>query len=236
MSDDNIPAGLLKTPAGIYVLKEDSHLSRWVEADGRLDHARGEIEHFKPYIPKGGIVIDAGASLGDHTITYAELVGEKGVVFAFEPNPLPFLALRKNMEKFCQVSALNFALSDREGVARMQLNLCAGMAHITDREDGTEACKCVTLDEQLGHLPRLDFIHLDVEGYEAKAIIGGRLLITNFRPVIVIEVNKMCLDRIGATEDELRFLCADMNYTWNELAPHHGSHMTQRDVIWHPKK
>ena len=64
---------IIKTKEGIHVLKNDSHLSRWIEEHGRLDIAAHEISFFAKYIPQGGVMVDAGACLGDHTETYAQL-------------------------------------------------------------------------------------------------------------------------------------------------------------------
>ncbi len=228
--------GLIKTAAGITVLKHDSHLSRWIEIDGRLDHARFEIDKFKQFIPKGGVVIDAGASLGDHAITYAELVGEKGSVMAFEPNELPFLALVQNMAALPQVHPVMLALSNVEQTCSIQTNLNAGMAHLIPASEYKQQIRCVTIDDYLANLERLDFIHLDVEGNETKAIEGGRKLIAKFKPAIVLEVNHECLARVGLTETDVLVLLDDMNYDWKELEPHHGTHLTQRDILAFPRK
>lgn len=63
-----------QTKEGWWVLADDTHLSKWVEEHGRLDHDEA-IASIVEHIPQGGVVVDAGASLGDHTIAYARKVG-----------------------------------------------------------------------------------------------------------------------------------------------------------------
>ena len=64
-------SGILRTPMGLYVLEDDIGLSRHMEISGRLDHGHDEISLVCQYIPAGGVVIDAGAYLGDHTEVYS---------------------------------------------------------------------------------------------------------------------------------------------------------------------
>src|SRR5678816_3202059 len=71
-------------------------------------------------MPSGGVVIDAGACLGDHTITYAKLVGSTGQVHAFEPHPLTYEAMTLNLSSYPQVSCYPLALSDFRDVYRLQ--------------------------------------------------------------------------------------------------------------------
>ena len=235
MKDEKIPPGLIRTPGGVYVLESDSHLSRWIEEHGYLGIASGEIELWRRHIPFGGVVVDAGASLGDHADVYATLVGPKGRVIAFEPNPLPFQALALNMANKANVFTIHAALSDHAGMVDMSLNLNAGMAHISAASPTTVAVPCVTLDEQLAQCSRLDFIHLDVEGWESKALKGGEQLIRKYKPAIVFEVNQMCLDRVGETEAMMRDLIDNLGYSWNEIIDPSKGPYTQRDVLALPR-
>jgi FkbM family methyltransferase len=43
------------------------------------------------YIKEGDIVVDIGANQGQYTIFLSKLVGQKGKVYAFEPDPRNFL-------------------------------------------------------------------------------------------------------------------------------------------------
>jgi len=91
-----------------------SHLkSNFVEVNGHkifldsLDSLRlsinGIYEEFetqmlKKIINKEETVVDIGANIGYYTLIFAKLVGDKGKVFAFEPEPNNFELLKKKCE------------------------------------------------------------------------------------------------------------------------------------------
>lgn len=237
-----IPDGIITTKEGWRVLKDDTHLSRWIENAQRLDVAQHEIEQFfAKYIPRGGTVIDAGASLGDHTTTYADLVGPTGKVWAFEPHPASYFCLCCNMGAAHNTTCINRGLSDipREGLSLI-LDPNAGASHFILKpslEDGPSVrVDCVPLDWYIYEFKRVDFIHLDVEGFEAQALIGAARTISAFRPVIVLELNKRCMIRTGVSEQIIREILTNvLGYAIEEVEPHHGPHMEQRDIICLPR-
>ena len=69
----------------IAILETDNCICRFVEQSGRLDHDQNMLPIVLSYIPIGGVVIDVGAFIGDHTIAYLNKVRENGMVYAFEP-------------------------------------------------------------------------------------------------------------------------------------------------------
>jgi hypothetical protein len=57
-----------------------------------------ETALFKRLVKKGMVVVDIGANIGYYTLLAAHLVGDKGKVFAFEPDPNNYDLLCKNIE------------------------------------------------------------------------------------------------------------------------------------------
>lgn len=230
----------MQTPEGVWVLKDDTHLSRWIEEHKRLDIAQGEIAMFAKYIPVGGVVVDAGASLGDHTMTYAKLVGEKGKVFAFEPRPDTCLALGRNMEQFPWVEVRRKALGNFNGPTWMKFDQNCGASFIglfNSSAAGTYDAEITVrkLDRYIELMSRCDLIHFDLEGYEPLALDGATEVLKKFKPAMIIEVNIPCLSRLGFVEQDVRDTLARHGYTWSELEPHHGPHLNQRDILCLPK-
>ncbi len=235
-----IPDGVIRTREGIYVLKNDTHLSRWIEEAGRLDLARDEIDRcFAKYIPDGGVVVDAGASLGDHTLTYSKLVGESGRVVAFEPNPLSFFCVRENMGNRINTFCVHAALSNTSHPIRMVQNANVGASHVeiaTIPKDDEPLVMAAALDVFSAKFHRLDFIHLDVEGYELNALVGAQNTLLSFRPVVAMEINKGCLARLKISEDMIREYMSNLQYSFEETEPGYGPHMEQRDIIAIPNE
>lgn len=188
----------------IAVLKDDTHLSRWIERH----HCLGaDITRLIPQvldlIPAHSVVVDVGASLGDHTAAYAT---KAGTVHAFEPQPEPFECLRQNCEGLKNVVLHNCGLSDRAAALTLKREENAGASHIDPEGDVPVAV--VTLDS-LGLSPAL--IKWDIEGHEVRALRGARGTIMRCHPIMVIEVNAWGLHLAGGftirdLEMELRWL------------------------------
>src|SRR5437867_3185244 len=56
-----------------------------------------ETQLVQQMVRPGDVVLDVGANIGYYTLIFAELVGEQGHVYAFEPDPRNFAFLAKNV-------------------------------------------------------------------------------------------------------------------------------------------
>lgn len=194
-------------PNGIAVIEGDTHLSKWVEDSGTLRIAEKELTPFRKYIPKCGVVIDCGAAIGDHTVTYADWVDLCGRVYAFEPNPEAYECLVNNTLSMPQVSTFCCGLSDVRGLTGIHISPNAGASFLQDGfwpKTSLLALDAFTLTP--------DFIKIDVEGYEPKVLRGAADTIARSRPVMLIEVNAGALKRAGSSRDELLKMLSDLEY------------------------
>ena len=242
-----LPEGLVRTADGFVVLRDDTHLSRWVEDRGRLDIGRAEIDRFRQYIPEGGTVIDAGACIGDHTIVYAEYVGTTGHVYAFEPYLLAAQACFLNTAHLPQVTVLNAALGSRAREGCLYLNPNKGASFLSDtgsawaaQETPTQPLPTLTVpvttldDALLPVVSRCDYLHLDAEGWEPFILAGGADLIRRFRPVLVFEMSQPHLERAGMTVTGVWVLLAALGYVV-ELPPN-GVFREEQNVLALPRE
>lgn len=176
------------TDFGVAVVDGDSHLSAWVVEQRRLNVQEEYCRTFEKYIPVGGVVVDVGACIGDHTLSYANMVGPRGAVYAFEPNRTAYECLRFNMRHVAGVTSLRCALGSSRG---------RGFIRASGEQPGNlGAAQFVagagdTIMEPLDlfALQRLDFLKIDAEGYEPDILIGAMATIARCRPVMVIEIN-----------------------------------------------
>lgn len=228
---------IIRTKMGIFVLRDDTLLSRWIENANALDLPNNiaEIASFAHVIPENGVAIDAGACLGDHALTYSQIVGASGEVFAFEPHPVVFSALVHNMARLNNVTCFPYGLSNKSGRTMINTTPNIGAAYLVP-ESGDKASwpkeviELVTLDEfLLPRLTRCDFIHLDAEGMEPAILNGATKLIETFRPALVVELRNEWLKRYGSSETALLKLISDLGY---DVFPIPGqTYVEQRDVI-----
>jgi len=133
---------------------------------------------FRPRL--GDVVVDVGASIGRFSLAAARAGAS---VVAVEPNPETFKVLATNvgLNGFRNVRLVNAALGEREGEAELHLPLVrqgsASLRGDWERRFATRTV-CVrvkTLDglvEELG-LERIDWLLVDVEGYELEVLRGG---------------------------------------------------------------
>src|SRR5690606_5205548 len=105
---------------------------------GRLDHDQNMLPLLRPYIPEGGAVIDIGAYIGDHTVFYAECVGDFGWVYAFEPNSDAFDCLEYNTADLGNVFAVKVGVSDRASSIGLAISVNGGATYATP--DGNLPC------------------------------------------------------------------------------------------------
>ena len=57
---------------------------------------RFELDFLASLLDNGDIVLDCGAYIGTHTLTFSEAVGAEGKVFAFEGSPDVYNVLKTN--------------------------------------------------------------------------------------------------------------------------------------------
>jgi len=117
----------------------------------------------------GDVVVDVGANIGVLTFLAAMIVGPSGRVVAVEPNPDNLQLLYRGivLNEFTNVEVLPHAASNRRTV----FSLTGGTSntHLIGArapQEGGHFVQSIVLDEALGHLPRLDFVKMDIEGRE----------------------------------------------------------------------
>lgn len=184
----------------IAILEEDHYICRWIQESGKLDHDQNMLPIVLRYIKKGDVVIDAGSFIGDHTIAYANKVGSTGKVFAFEPNHEAFKCLVHNMANYSYVECRSEGLSNKNSslfIHEYPDNI--GMTYLSEK--GEKQIETITIDSL--ELKRCDFIKIDCEGHEIEVITGAHETIKKFKPKMLIEVNKMALERAGFKKEEL---------------------------------
>jgi FkbM family methyltransferase len=166
---------------GVYVIK---HL-QWEQAIQKV-YYQAEI-HVRP----GDVVIDCGAHIGGFTRTALALGAS--LVVAIEPEPKNLLAFRRNMEtelKSGKVRLVPKGIFDKPGKLKLHLSESGDAHSVVEprRGSGDIEIEVVTLDSLMGSLDlhRVDFIKMDIEGAEQKALQGARLMLTRYKPRLAL--------------------------------------------------
>ena len=159
------------------------------------------------YIVKDMVCIDVGANIGYYSTLYSKNVEYNGKVISIEPSPINFEFLKKNLEKqkMDNFICYNIAAGEKEGQVKFCLDSRANKCFIiTGKEQLPPNYEIInvpirTIDKIVTDekLEKIDFIKIDVEGYEWQAIQGAIESIKNFKPTIQIEIH---FPKIGLTK------------------------------------
>jgi len=178
---------------GIFTfLINDSFVSKSLDLYG--EWCEPELALLSNFIFPNSVVIDAGAFIGTHTIAFAKMAGSHGFVFAFEPQRIIYNTLCGNvsLNNLLNVKCLNAGLSDVSGKAFVPLLDPSVKQNFggfgMDKFTKGEPIPVMTIDEL--NLRACTLIKADVEGMEAKILIGGVKTIKRFRPTIYVENNR----------------------------------------------
>jgi FkbM family methyltransferase len=149
---------------------------------------RKKIYLIKQYVTEGMTVIDIGANIGFYTILLSQLVGEKGKVYAFEPDPTNFFFLQANTKKYRNVVLQQKAVGDKTGEIMLYLSKDNVDHHTYATEEVREAIKisCVTLDAFFSRTEKIQFIKSDIQGYDYFAMLGAEQMIKRQKHLLII--------------------------------------------------
>ncbi len=186
----------VSTPNGIFAIDETDIYIRNHMMSGQVFESHIINGTLKPYIEKSKYVVDVGANIGCHTISYANF-NKDCKIWAFEPQEKLFQILNQNIQfnnlsdrvhsYKCAVghTSCDGTMSSLEKVydARQMGHNKGGLGI----GKGGEPMKMITLDSL--NLPGLDFIKIDVEGAEGLVIQGAQETIKKYKPVVFFEHN-----------------------------------------------
>ena len=148
-------------------------------------------------------------------------------IHSFEPNPLLFPYLNKNLKKIIKnIKLYNFALSDTNGEAQLKLPLRSksifkdnieelfqlGAATMHPNNNISKYKKIPIQTRKLDDISisnKVGFIKIDVEGHEKNVIKGGKTLINKNRPVMLIEIEERHTNK--PVKETINFI-SEMNY------------------------
>lgn len=137
------------------------------------------------------IVFDVGGNNGEYTelwLKHAEQQGKTGQYYIFEPSSAALLRLEERFRNITAVKINKLAVSDKEGRATLYANFAgSGLGSLSNRDlshvgvemGNKEEITTTTLDSfcQQHKINRIDFLKLDIEGYEFNALQGARTLL-----------------------------------------------------------
>jgi FkbM family methyltransferase len=143
----------------------------------KLKNDFDEIRILKDLLKPGDFVLDVGANIGFYGGILSNLVGNSGMVYCFEPNLSNFNKLKKNVSSLKNVKTFNCAVSDKSGSLKLYTSKLLNVDHRTypvNNYDKIEEIEAISIDDLVrnGTISKVDFIKIDIQGYELQAFRG----------------------------------------------------------------
>jgi len=151
--------------------------------------------------------VDVGVYRGVYSYRLSQITKH---VHAFEPNPLIYPYLEKNLTKIIKnISLYNIAVSENKGVANLRIpnrfntlnknnyeemyKLGASTIHKKNELNNDTYISKEVEKNKLDNLlenKKIGFIKIDVEGHEKNVIIGASKIIKKNKPVLLVEIEE----------------------------------------------
>jgi len=174
-----------------------------------------ELALLQQLVPVDGVIIEAGANYGAHTLAFARFVGNTGRVYAFEPQRIVFQALCGSvaLNGLSNVIVRNSAVGGEAGAIDVPvldytaIENFGGVSLTLSGHEGRSRFEQVPVETIDGlSLSACNLIKADVEGMELDVIKGGLATIRRCRPILYLE------NHAGGRHQALIELCRSLDY------------------------
>lgn len=179
----------------------DSALSYWFAS---LQSLGGDLFDFaEHFLSPGDVAWDVGANVGLFTFAAAQVTGPEGMVVAVEPDNFCVSLLRKTTSipfpERAKIEVIPVAMND--AVDLLDFHIAGrgrSSSHLANSEGNSQAggvrrrvqVPAVTMDWLLERRPAPSVVKIDVEGAETNVLKGAGKLLSETRPVLLVEVGR----------------------------------------------
>ena len=178
--------------------------------------------------PSEPIILDIGANIGMFSLSYASIF-KRAKIHCFEPVPFIFNFLNRNLEANSSLNkniySYNFGFSNCFEQKQLSIpipvqherytkNLDIRLYSVFGQGDEKFDAKFKPLDKWVEeiNINDLNFIKIDVEGYEYLVLEGASKTLLKYRPIVMFELNEMTLALSKRTIDEYFFFAKTYGY------------------------
>lgn len=158
---------------------------------GTNDH--WEIEEICRRLTPGCVILDVGANFGYYGLKIATHLRKQCQVHSFEPDPSNFARLEHHIKVNGMTGVVvphHCGLADQIGFAHLKARHGNSGSANLDVSPDASGIPLTTVDDFVTgqQIERIDFIKIDVEGFEERVLRGGRDTLARFHPLILIEL------------------------------------------------
>jgi FkbM family methyltransferase len=171
-------------------------------------------------IPLNGVVIDAGANFGYHSLWFSRFC-PKGCVYAFEPSPPMWqqLLAQLHLNPGATIQPQHLALDSTNGeqdffIANQDNTGMGGFVDTGNASGKVVRVPCIRLDDFISRngIHSIDLVKIDVEGAELRVLKGMTYILQVIRPMVMVECSAATLAYHGEKLSTLYELMGSSGY------------------------
>lgn len=251
-----------------YYLKDKLYLKKFHDTNfavytNREIHSHIYFESFEPFVTKiildlvkeNDICLDVGANIGFYSCLIGKRIGLNGRIYAFEPVDYNIrnIELNKSLNGLKNIKIINKGLGDKNEIKELNIFPEESMltAHNSFVMNETlsdniifkkKNVEIITVDDWIykEEIKKVDFVKVDIEGYEYFFFHGAKNLL-KMSPIIIFEHNIDRLKKLKIIENDFKSLFSNYStyfITENGLIKYNFDGMTQsesNDILAIPK-
>ncbi len=194
-----------------------------------------ELTWICKYVRPGMTILDIGANVGFFAAILSRWVGNSGRVFAFEPSPYALGKLQEVVRDngLANLEVFPFGLGERDAIVNLYLDPSFNNhtpTMLSDSRQPFSQARIKTLDTVITELKlsKIDFLKIDVEGYEGRILRGGmQAMRSGMIQCIMCEFDDFQVHRIENQGYDLEEIFASHHY--RQVYPPPRSRKAQRN-------
>lgn len=174
------------------------------------------LELLQRFHRPGGLIVDGGANIGNHTIYFAKVLDAEVIAFEPEPHNTSCLAINVALNGISdRVQLHKHGLGQTSGIITLQMNVQSNFgsftAKLNSNQNSNEMANTMQVNVPVDSLDavleanisrkNISILKLDVEGMELDVLRGAKELIRSSLPVIAVEC--FTLEDLGRVESFL---------------------------------
>lgn len=146
------------------------------------------LKRLQNELPDNLTMIDVGGNIGSF---FCQFINKCKKVYVFEPIPSLHKVIQESIsDNECnKVSLITKAVGDKPGHVKMLDNNNSNVVTTEYADDSIIDITITTLDNEFHMSEKIDFIKIDVEGYECHVLEGAENVIQKHKPFLLIEVH-----------------------------------------------
>lgn len=140
-------------------------------------------------VKPGSTAFDIGANVGFYSSFLSQIVGKTGCVYCFEPDIVNFNHLNKELKNKSNIKIFQKAVAAETGKLTLYTSDLLNIDHRTYEPESYNTkydVEKVALDDFVNHQFKVDFIKMDIQGFEMDALQGMKDILTENEDIVLL--------------------------------------------------